>query len=237
MQKKPQASLTTKNFILNALPKKDFERLHAHLEPVELALGEIIYRPDKPIKYIYFPENSMASIVATTSSGQCVEVGVVGREGIVGVNVLLGVDSIANECFMQRGGGALRMKTETARQVFKEGGAFQDLSLRFINFLMLQISQTALCNRLHSVEEKLCRWLLMYHDRAENNKLTLTQEFLSIMLGVNRPSVTTVAVTLQGAGLIKYSRGLITIIERQGIEDLACDCYQAVRDEYDRLPK
>jgi CRP-like cAMP-binding protein len=237
MQKKPQASLTTKNFILNALPKKDFERLHAHLEPVELALGEIIYRPDKPIKYIYFPENSMASIVATTSSGQCVEVGVVGREGIVGVNVLLGVDSIANECFMQRGDGALRMKTETARQVFKEGGAFQDLSLRFINFLMLQISQTALCNRLHSVEEKLCRWLLMYHDRAENNKLTLTQEFLSIMLGVNRPSVTTVAVTLQGAGLIKYSRGLITIIERQGIEDLACDCYQAVKDEYDRLPK
>lgn len=237
MQKTTQTPLKTRNLILNSLPKKDLEHLHDYLKPVELALGQVLYRPNEPIKYVYFPENSMASVVATTASGQCAEVGVVGREGIVGVNVLLGVDSIANECFIQNADGALRMETKIARQVFREGGAFQDASLRFINSLMMQISQTALCNRLHSIEERLCRWLLMCHDRVEKNKLTLTQEFLSIMLGVNRPSVTTTAVILQGAGLIKYARGLIIIIDRQGIEDLACDCYQTVKDENDRLSK
>jgi CRP-like cAMP-binding protein len=234
---KARPHLSTKNFILNSLPKKDLERLHVHLEPIELALGEVIYRPEEPIKYVYFPNNSMASLVATTASGQSAEVGVIGREGIVGANVLMGVDSIVNECFMQRSGDALRIKTKAAREEFKEGGAFQDMSLRFINALMLQISQTALCNRLHSIEERLCRWLLLCHDRANNNKLTLTQEFLSIMLGANRPSVTSAAIALQSAGFIKYSRGLITIVDRHGIEDLACDCYQIVKDEYDRLPK
>lgn len=157
MPGKTHSKLTTQNIILNALPKKDFEALRAHLEPVELSLGQVLFRPDEAIEYVYFPNNSMASVVATTPEGQCAEVGVIGREGIVGINVLLGADSIPNECFMQLADGALRMKTQAARDEFKKGGAFQSLSLLYINAFMLQVSQTALCNRLHSIEERLCR--------------------------------------------------------------------------------
>jgi CRP-like cAMP-binding protein len=195
----------------------------------------VLYRADEPIKHVYFTDNAMVSVLATTPDGQSAEVGVIGREGIVGVDVLLGVDSTSNENMVQLPDGALRIKTEVIREVFKRGGAFHDLSLRYIHALMMQISQTALCNRLHSVEQRLSRWLLMCHDRGKDDELTLTQEFLSLMLGVNRPTVTTSAVVLQGGGFIKYTRGKITILDREGLEDFTCDCYQAVKPEYDRL--
>jgi CRP-like cAMP-binding protein len=178
----------------------------------------------------------MVSVIATTSDGQCAEVGVIGREGIVGVDVLLGVDSTSNESTIQLSDGALRIKTEAVRKEFNKGGAFQKLSLLYIHALMMQISQTALCNRLHTIEQRLARWLLMCHDRSAADELTLTQEFLSIMLGVNRPTVTTSALVLQGGGFIKYTRGKITVLDREGLEDFACDCYDVVRPEYDRLP-
>jgi CRP-like cAMP-binding protein len=226
---------STKNQILNSLPDEDYQRLHKHLVPVELTLGQVIYRPDERIKFVYFPNDSMNSVIATTPDGQCAEVGVIGREGMVGVDVLMGVDSTSNQNIIQLSDGALRIKTGTIREEFKRGGAFHDLALLYVHALMMQISQTALCNRLHTVEQRLARWLLMCHDRSKGDELTLTQEFLSIMLGVNRPTVTTAALVLQGGDFIKYSRGKITVLDREGLEDFACDCYDVVKPEYDRL--
>ena len=237
MHDRNQTHLSTRNHILNALPQEDYERLHSNLERVNLTLGEILYHPDEQIKYVYFPENAMVSIIATTSDGQSAEVGVVGREGVVGIDVLMGVESTSNECMVLLADGALRIKTEIIRKEFKQNGAFHDISLLYIHALMMQISQTALCNRLHSIEQRLSRWLLMCHDRSTSDTLTLTQDFLAVMLGVNRPSVTTTAILLQGGGFIKYSRGKITILDREGLEDFACDCYQVVKPEYDRLEK
>jgi CRP-like cAMP-binding protein len=227
--------ISTKNQILNALPKEDYARLEPHLEEVKLTLGQVLYHAEEPIKYVYFPNHAMASVIATTSEGECAEVGVIGREGVVGIDVLMGVDSTINECIIQLPDGALRIKTDIIRKEFKAGGALHDILLRYMHALMMQISQTALCNRLHSIEQRLARWLLMCHDRAKGDELTLTQEFLSIMLGVNRPTVTTSALVLQGGGFIKYSRGKITVIDRDGLEDFACDCYNVVKPEYDRL--
>jgi CRP-like cAMP-binding protein len=237
MHDQNQTRLSTKNHILNALPQKDYERLHPNLEAVKLTLGEILYYPNEQIKYVYFPENAMVSIIATTPDGQSAEVGVVGREGVVGIDILMGVDSTSNECMVQLADGALRIKTEIIRKEFKQNGAFHDISLLYIHALMMQISQTALCNRLHSIEQRLSRWLLMCHDRSTSDTLTLTQDFLAVMLGVNRPTVTMTAILLQDGGFIKYSRGKITILDREGLEDFACDCYQVVKPEYDRLEK
>lgn len=237
MHDQTQTRLSTKNHILNALPEEDYKRLHPHLEQVKLALGDILYRSDEPIKYVYFPHDAMASVIATTTEGQSAEIGVIGREGVVGVDVLMGVDSTTNECMIQLPDTALRIKTEIIRREFKQGGALHDILLRYMHALMMQISQTALCNRLHAVEQRLSRWLLMCHDRSASDELMLTQEFLSIMLGVNRPTVSTTAVILQGGGFIKYSRGKITIIDREGLEDFTCDCYQTVKQEYDHLAK
>jgi CRP-like cAMP-binding protein len=227
--------LPTENHILNSLPAEDFERLLPYLKKVHLTLGQILYRPEEPIKSVYFPDNAMISVLATTSDGQCAEVGVVGREGAAGIDVLMGVDSTSHECIVQIADGATMISTEAIRREFKLGGRLHDLLLRYMHAMMMQISQTALCNRLHSIEQRLARWLLMCHDRSAKDELTLTQDFLSIMLGVNRPTVTTAALILQGGGFIKYSRGKITITDREGLEEFACDCYSVVKPEYDRL--
>ncbi len=179
----------------------------------------------------------MVSVVAMTADGQCVESGVIGREGMAGINVLMGVDSMPNENIIVLADGALRLSTATIRREFKRGGALQDLLLRFMHALMIQIGQTTLCNRLHSTDVRLSRWLLLCHDRSETNELKLTQEFLSIMLGSQRASVAMSAIALQSAGFIKYSRGNITITDREGLEDFTCACYQAVKQEYDRFQK
>jgi len=232
-----QSCLSIKNYILNALPEEDFNRLLSDLTPVNLPHGQILYRPDEPIEYVYFPNNSMVSVVAMTADGQCVESGVIGREGMAGINVLMGVDSMPNENIIVLADGALRMSTAAIRREFKRGGALQDLLLRFMHALMIQIGQTTLCNRLHSTDVRLSRWLLLCHDRSETNELKLTQEFLSIMLGSQRASVTMSAIALQSAGFIKYSRGNITITDREGLEDFTCACYQSVKQEYDRFQK
>jgi CRP-like cAMP-binding protein len=219
------------NQILIKLSEEDYALLQPHLEPVKLTLGDVIYHPDEAIKYIYFPDCSMVSVIATTPDGQAAEVGVVGREGIVGVNVLLGADSTPNQSIVQLPGSALRIKAKIITAHFDNSASMRKLFLLHVNALIMQISQTALCNRLHSIEQRLTRWLLLCHDRSDSDTLPLTQEFLSIMLGSNRPTVTQTALILQAAGLIKYSRGKITIIDRQAIEDFACDCYLVVKPE------
>lgn len=235
MQEKPNRQ--TNNQILNALPEEDYQRLLPDLQQVELAHGEIIYREGETISHVYFPSNAMVSVITNTIEGHSIEVGVIGREGICGIDVFLGVDASYNEGLIQLPDGGVRVKTEVIREEFKRAGAFHDLVLRFLHSLTFQISQTAVCNKLHSMEQRLARWLLMCHDRSIDDNLPLTQDFLSIMLGVNRPSVTLSAIHLQSAGFINYKRGLITIVDREGLEDFACECYQRVKEDYDRLPR
>lgn len=230
-----QPRIKTKNRILNALPDEDFERLLPDFEPADMPHGKILYRPDEWIDYVYFPDTAIISIVTTTAQGQSVEAGIIGCEGVAGINVLMGADSMPNENIVQLSGGGWRLPTAAAKREFKRGGALQDLSLRFINMLIIQIGQTSLCNRLHSNEERLARWLLMCRDRLESNEIKITQEFLGIMLGANRATVTLSAIALQSSGFIKYARGSITVADRAGLEDFACDCYEAVKRAYDRL--
>lgn len=204
---------------------------------VEIFQGQILYGPDEPIEHVYFPNDSTVSVVAMTADGQCVESAVIGLEGMAGINVLMGVDSMPNEIIIQIGGGAMQMTTAAIRKEFKRSGAMQDLLLRFTHALMIQIGQTTLCNRLHSIDERLSRWLLMCHDRSASDQLKLTQEFISIMLGANRARVTMSAIALQNAGFIKYARGNITITNRAGLENFTCACYKAVREEYGRYQR
>jgi CRP-like cAMP-binding protein len=230
-----QPHLSTVNYILNALPEEDLERLLPDLEPVELKLGQVLYRPEEPIEYVYFPNNTMISVVAMTAEGQSAEIGIIGWEGMVGMDVLMGSDSTLNEHLVQHPNGALRINAAAVKTEFRRCGALHDLLLRFIRLMMIQIGQTALCNRLHTVDERLARWLLLCRDRAGTDKLQLTQEFLSIMLGTNRATVTMSAIALQSAGFIKYTRGHITIKDHEGLEDFSCECYKIVKKEYDRF--
>lgn len=225
----------TDNFILKNLPEADFAHLLPDLEKIHLTLGQVLYEAEDRIDYLYFPDHSMISAIATTAKGESAEVGVIGREGIGGIDLLLGSETATNRHIIQLPDGAHRIKPAAALKEFKRFGAFHDLALGFIRLMMVQISQTALCNRLHSVEERLAKWLLLCHDRARGNKLPLTQEFLSIMLGANRPTVTVSAIVLQGAGFIKYARGMITVLDREGLEDFSCACYRNIKKEYDRF--
>lgn len=230
-----QSRFPIKNYILNALPEEDFNRLLPHLTVVELIHGQILYRPDEPIEHVYFPNNSTVSIVAMTADGQCVESAVIGREGMAGINVLMGVDAMPNEIIIQLTGDAMQMSTAVIREEFRRSGAMQNLLMRFTHALMIQIGQTTLCNRLHSIDERLSKWLLMSHDRAASDELKLTQEFISFMLGANRARVTMSAIALQNAGFIKYARGNITVTDREGLENFTCACYKGVKEEYDRF--
>jgi CRP-like cAMP-binding protein len=231
------ARLPTANRILAALPAEEYARLDPHLMPVTLALRQSIYKPLEPITHVYFPENAMISVVANMHGGESVEVGVVGREGITGLPALLGVDATPNESMVQLADGALKMRAEVAREEFRRGRVFQDLILRYVQASTIQISQSVACNRLHSLVERLARWLLMTHDRAASDELALTQEFLSMMLGVRRAGVTEAAINLQADGYISYRRGHITILDRAGLEEASCECYRIVKAEYERILK
>lgn len=225
------------NWILAALPDEVYARLDPHLMPVNLSLRQSIYKPYEPITHIYFPESAMISIVAISTEGVSVEVGVVGREGVTAIPALLGVDATPNESMAQIAGDALKICSTVAREEFRRGEVFQDLILRYVQANTIQISQSALCNRLHSIVERLARWLLVTHDRAGTDELALTQEFLAMMLGVRRAGVTEAAINLQADGFINYKRGHITILDRPGLEESACECYRVVEAEYQRLLK
>lgn len=225
-------SFTTSNNILNSLPDEDRARIADRLERVTLVHGDVLYRPDDKIKHVYFPDQAMVSVVAYTQEGQSAEVAVVGFEGVAGVEVLLGGDLAVNQFVVQLADGAVRMTTADIRAEFARGGAMQALLLQFTRKLLVQISQTALCNRLHTTEKRLSRWLLMCHDRHATDVLNITQEFLSVMLGTTRTSVSITATELQAAGFISYSRGVITVVDRKGLEEFTCPCYDVIRQAY-----
>lgn len=223
------------NRLLAALPAEEYGALRPHLEQVYFSLGESIYEPDRQMNHIFFPTTCIISLLYTMENGSSAEIGVVGNEGVVGIALFMGGKTTPNHALVQSAGNALRMKADALRDKFILGGSFQHLLLRYTQALITQISQTAVCNRLHSVERQLCRWILLSHDRLQSNELRMTQELISNMLGVRREGVTNAARRLQAAGTIKYSRGRITILDRQGLEATVCECYQVVKDEYDRL--
>jgi CRP-like cAMP-binding protein len=185
--------------------------------------------------YVYFPTTSIVSLVYTMEDGATVEMGLAGSDGVVGIALFLGGDTTPNRAVVQIAGGALRMPAQVLQEEFKRGSSLQLLLLRYTRALITQISQTAVCNRLHSVEQRLCRWLLLTHDRVKVNELQLTQEFIANMLGVRREGVTHAACHLQAAGLIQYARGRITILDRKGLEATVCECYRVVKQEFGRL--
>ncbi|HEV2914427.1 MAG TPA: Crp/Fnr family transcriptional regulator [Pyrinomonadaceae bacterium] len=225
----------TANRILNALTRDEYLRLAIHLEPVNLSPGEVLYRPDQPITHVYFPNRGTVSLVSTFEDGGSVEVGMVGNEGMFGVCVFLGSISTPLEAVVQLPGDGLRMRADVLRKEFKKGGQLQDLLLRYTQAFITQIAQTAACNRVHPIEGRLVRWLLMCQDRSHSEELGLTQEFMATMLGTRRAGITEAAIQLQALGLIKYHRGHITILDREGLEAASCECYPIMKKEFARL--
>jgi CRP-like cAMP-binding protein len=226
---------TTANRILNALTREEYERLAVHLEHINLSLGEVLYHPNQPVTHVYFPNRGTVSLVSTFEDGGSVEVSMVGNEGMFGVCVFLGSISTPLEAVVQLPGDGLRMRADVLKKEFKKGGQLQDLLLRYTQAFITQIAQTAACNRAHATEGRLVRWLLMCQDRAQSKDLELTQEFIAIMLGTRRAGVSEAAGQLQDAGLIKYHRGHITILDRERLEAASCECYPIVKKEFVRL--
>ncbi|HEY0378006.1 MAG TPA: Crp/Fnr family transcriptional regulator [Pyrinomonadaceae bacterium] len=227
----PPKNLLIKNLILAGLPHTEYDRLLADLEPVALPSGEKLYKSGDAIEHVYFPGDGLVSLVTHMNDGTTVEVGIIGRDGMVGIPVLLGDDIAFEEAVVQIEGSAMRMRSE----VFKESlrGNHSPLLTQLLLYtraLMKQVGRTAACNRIHTVEERLSRWLLMCHDRIESDELPLTQEFIAHMLGTRRASVGTAATGLQTEGLIRYSRGHISILDRPGLEEAACECYLAAKE-------
>lgn len=226
---------TTANHLLAQLPPQEYERLSIHLEHVTLALGDVLHYPQEPVTHVYFPTSGTVSVIATFEDGGGVEVGVVGNEGMFGLNVVLGSLTTPHEAIVQLAGGAYRTPASVIREEFKKGGQLHDLILRYTQAFIIQLGQTAACNRSHPIGGRLARWLLMSHDRAVSDELHLTHEFIANMLGTRRAGVSEAAGKLQNDGLIRYSRGHIQIIDRKGLESITCECYPIVKREFDRL--
>jgi CRP-like cAMP-binding protein len=223
------------NRLLAGLPAEDYERMLPSLKPVTFPLGEIIYESQRQMDYVYFPTTSHVSLLYTMLNGSTAEVGLVGNEGLVGIALFMGGDTTPNRAIVQGAGDAFRMSATAMQEEFKRGGEFQLALLRYTQSLIVQISQTAVCNRLHTTEQRLCRWMLMTHDRTHRDELQMTQEFISNMLGIQREAVSIAAHRLKDKGAISYARGRIKIIDRRVLEESACECYKMVKAEQDRL--
>lgn len=221
------------NSLLAALPRKDYQHLREDLEQVDLTYGEVLYEPGKPIPHVYFPNDSIVSLLTLVDRHQALEVGLVGREGMVGIPLALEISVSPVRALVQGSGTAMRMKAAAFLKQFRASNALQRELHRYTYVLMAQITQTAACNRFHVVEARLARWLLMTHDRAKASPFHLTQEFLAHMLGVRRVGVTKAAGALQDKKLISYSRGSISILDRKGLEAASCSCYGMVKDVHD----
>ena len=231
----PKPKRPVGNWLLDALPDEDYERLVDDLKPVSFVLGDVIYESGGQIDHVYFPTTFHVSLLYTMINGVTAEMGLVGNEGVVGIALFMGGDTTPNRAVVQGAGQALKLRAKAMQLEFSRGGEFQGLLLRYTQALITQISQTAVCNRLHSVEQRLCRWLLMTHDRTHSDALQMTQEFISNMLGVRREGVTLAAGGLQELGLISYVRGHIKIVDRVGLEAQTCECYAVVTTEHNRL--
>lgn len=226
---------STANRILRALSRSEYGRLTPHLEDVTLSAGEILCRSDEPIKHVYFPNRGTVSIVSTFEDGASVEVGMVGNEGMFGVCVFLGSISTPLMAQVQIEGDGLRMRADVLKTEFNKCGLLQDLLLRYTQAFITQIAQAAACNQAHDVQGRLAKWLLMCQDRSHSKELELTHEFIGTMLGTRRAGVTVAAVGLKQKGLIEYSRGQITITDREGLEAVSCECYPVLKKEFARL--
>ena len=223
------------NLLLAALPAADLEPLAAHLELVPMALGQMLFEPGIQMRHAYFPTTAILSLHYVTESGASAETAGVGNEGVVGVSLFMGGDTTSSSAVVQTAGYAYRMDRHTLKEHFSQGGALQRLLLRYTQALMTQMAQTAVCNRHHSVEQQLCRWLLLPLDRLPDRELVMTQELVASMLGVRRESVTDAAGHLQSLGYIRYRRGHIGVLDRAGLERSVCECYGVVKKELERL--
>jgi len=223
------------NRLLASLPREEYERLRPRMQQVSFSLGEVVYEFGGHLDYGFFPTSSIVSLLYTMENGTSAEMGLTGNDGVVGIALFMGGGTMPNRAVVQSAGGALRMKAKVLQDEFATGGKFQYLLLRYTQALITQISQTAVCNRLHSVEQQLCRWLLLSHDRVKADELIMTQELIADMLGVRREGVTVAAGRLQDAGAISYVRGHVKILDRQKLEETVCECYQVVKNEFDRL--
>ena len=223
------------NHLLRALPAAESARLLPQLELVPMPLGKVLYESGSQLRYVYFPTTSIVSLLYVMADGASAEIAVVGNEGMVGVALFMGGETTPSRALEQSGGHAYRLKGQILKEEFHRATALQHLLLRYTQALLTQMAQTAVCNRHHSVDQQLCRWLLLSLDRLPSNKLTMTQELIANMLGVRREGVTEAAGKLQTAGLIHYSRGHIDVLDRPRLEAQCCECYQVVKKEFDRL--
>jgi len=223
------------NHLLAALPAPEFERLAGHLELVPMLLGEILYEPGGQLQHAYFPTTAIVSLHYVLESGASAEIAGVGNEGVVGVALFMGGDTTPSSAVVQTAGHAYRLERRLLKQEFARAGPVLHLLLRYTQALITQMTQTAVCNRHHSVEQQLCRWLLMTLDRVPSGQLVMTQELVASMLGVRREGVTEAAGRLQQAGHIRYRRGHIAVLDRSGLETRSCECYAVVRKEFSRL--
>lgn len=223
------------NKLLSILPQPVFERISVGLDVVTLKLGAVLYESGGHLKHVYFPVDSIVSLLYVTEDGNSAEISIVGNEGVVGIALFMGGESVPNRAVVQSEGKSYRLPAAVLQQEFNRSGEFQHLLLRYTMALLTQMAQTAVCNRHHTVDQQLCRWLLLSLDRLPSNVLSMTQELIANMLGVRREGVTEAAGKLQNAGLIEYKRGRITVIDRAGLEQRVCECYQVVKDEFERL--
>jgi CRP-like cAMP-binding protein len=238
---RPQTSVNTAsldrrtNHLLAALPDAEWQRWLATLETVDMPLGQVLYESGKTLTHVYFPTTSIVSLLYVMENGASAEIAVVGNEGIVGISLFMGGGSTPSRAVVQSAGRGLRLEAQMMKDEFDKNGLVLHLLLRYTQALITQMAQTAVCNRHHSLDQQLCRWLLLSLDRLQGDELVMTQELIANMLGVRREGVTEAALKLQQAGLIRYARGRISVLDRAGLEKRTCECYAVVKKEYDRL--
>lgn len=223
------------NQLLAALPAANFESWRPHLERIDLSLGQVLYEAGSTMTHVYFPVTAIISLLSVMADGGSAEIAVIGNEGVVGISLFMGGESTPSRGVVQSAGVGFRLKAQRLKDEFDKAGPALHLLLRYTQALITQMTQTAACNRHHSLDQQLCRWLLLSLDRLHGNELVMTQELIANMLGVRREGVTEAALKLQAAGLIKYARGHISVLDRQGLEMRSCECYAVVKKEYDRL--
>jgi CRP-like cAMP-binding protein len=223
------------NLLLASLPPEEWARWQPQLELVDLPLGKVLHESGAPMSYVYFPTSAIISLLYVLENGASAEIAVVGFEGVVGISILMGGGSTPSRAVVQSAGKGYRLRSDAMKREFERSGPVMHLMLRFIQALITQMSQTAVCNRHHALDQQLCRWLLLSLDRLHGDQLVMTQELIANMLGVRREGVTEAALKLQKAGLIQYSRGHITVLDRSGLQERTCECYEVVKKEYDRL--
>ena len=231
----PNANQSLGNHLLSVLPEAEWERIGPHMVEVDMPLGQVVYESGDRLHHVYFPSTAIVSLLYVMENGASGEIAIVGNEGVVGIALFMGGETTPSRAVVQSAGKAYRLEARILKEEFHRAGPTQRLLLRYTQALITQMAQTAVCNRHHSIDQQLCRWLLLSIDRLPSNELKMTQELIANMLGVRRPGVTEAAMKLQDAGLIRYSYGHIEVLDRPGLEKRVCECYAVVKREFDRL--